>query len=157
MNGSTDVRSTSSTGSTPRSATGAKTDKQIPITSPVPDSAGKPRSSRGGAGGRIISGLDLIDCGAGGLMPNHVYLVNGAGGLGKSILGLQFLTRGREHQEPGILITAQKPEKVITQATAIGFTIEDAVRRNQLSILNPSGRYFDLVEIPADEIGRAHV
>lgn len=149
MNGSTDVRSMSSSGSTPRSATGAKTDKQIPITSSVPDSAGKPRSTRG-AGDRIISGIDLIDFGAGGLMPNHVYLVKGGGGLGKSILGLQFLTRGLEHQEPGILITDQKPEKVITQATAIGFTIEDAVRRNQLSILNPSGRYFDLVESPAD-------
>jgi KaiC/GvpD/RAD55 family RecA-like ATPase/DNA-binding response OmpR family regulator len=149
MNGSTDVRSTSSTGSTPRSAAGAKTDKQIPITSPVPDSAGAPRSHRG-TGDRIISGIDLIDFGAGGLMPNHVYLVKGAGGLGKSILGLQFLTRGLEHQEPGILITDQKPEKVITQATSIGFNIEDAVRRNQLSILNPSGRYFDLVESPAD-------
>jgi KaiC/GvpD/RAD55 family RecA-like ATPase/DNA-binding response OmpR family regulator len=150
MNGSTDVRSTmSSSSKTPRGATGAKTDQQIPITSPVPDSAGNPRSSRG-ATDRIISGIDLIDFGAGGLMPNHVYLVKGAGGLGKSILGLQFLTRGLEHQEPGILITDQKPEKVITQATSIGFNIEDAVRRNQLSILNPSGRYFDLVESPAD-------
>ena len=148
MNGSTDMRSMSSSGNS-RSATGAKTDKQLPITTPVPDSAGKPRSSRGAAD-RIISGIDLIDFGAGGLMPNHVYLVKGGGGLGKSILGLQFLTRGLEHQEPGILITDQKPEKVLTQATSIGFNIEDAVRRNQLSILNPSGRYFDLVESPAD-------
>ena len=138
----------SSSGTTPRVSTGGKTDKQIPVTSSVRDSAGKPRSR--GAGDRIISGIDLIDFGAGGLMPNHVYLVKGGGGLGKSILGLQFLTRGLEHQEPGILITDQKPEKVITQATSIGFTIEDAVRRNQLSILNPSGRYFDLVESPAD-------
>lgn len=139
----------SSSGSSSGSTTGGKTDKQIPITSPVRDSAGKPRTTRG-AGDRIISGIDLIDFGAGGLMPNHVYLVKGRGGLGKSILGMQFLTRGLEHQEPGILITDQKPEKVITQATSIGFTVEDAVRRNQLSILNPSGRYFDLVESPAD-------
>lgn len=148
MNGSTDVRSASS-GSTTRSASGAKTDTPLPIGRAVHDSAGATRTPRGG-GDRIISGIDLIDYGAGGLMPNHVYLVKGGSGVGKSILGLQFLTRGLEHQEPGILITDQKPEKVITQATAIGFKIEDAVRRNQLSILNPSGRYFDLVESPAD-------
>lgn len=148
MNGSTDMRSTSSS-TPPRSAAG-KTDTPLPIGRPVPDSIGATaRNSRGG-GDRIISGIDLVDYGAGGLMPNHVYLVKGGGGLGKSILGLQFLTRGLEHQEPGILITDQKPEKVLTQATAIGFKIEDAVRRNQLSILNPSGRYFDLVESPAD-------
>src|SRR5690349_6158532 len=43
---------------------------------------------------RIISGIDLIDFGAGGLLPNHLYVVRGAGGLGKTILGLQFLARG---------------------------------------------------------------
>ncbi|HYR28537.1 MAG TPA: ATPase domain-containing protein [Thermoanaerobaculia bacterium] len=142
------MRSASS-GSTPRSAGGGKTDTPLPIGKPVADSAGATRTTPRG-GDRIISGIDLVDYGAGGLMPNHVYLIKGGGGVGKSILGLQFLTRGLEHQEPGILITDQKPENVITQATAIGFKIEDAVRRNQLSILNPSGRYFDLVESPAD-------
>ncbi|HEX2121506.1 MAG TPA: ATPase domain-containing protein [Thermoanaerobaculia bacterium] len=102
------------------------------------------------AGDRMISGIDLIDYGAGGLMPDHVYVVKGAGGIGKTIFGLQFLARGLEHQEPGILITDQKPEKVIAQAAAVGFPLEDAIRRQQLSILNPSGRYFDLVESPAD-------
>jgi KaiC/GvpD/RAD55 family RecA-like ATPase/DNA-binding response OmpR family regulator len=149
MNGSTEVRSASKSSTPSRAATAGKTDTPIPMGQSVRDSAGTTRNQRGG-GERIISGIDLLDYGAGGLMPNHVYLVKGGGGVGKSILGLQFLTRGLEHQEPGILITDQKPEKVIAQATAIGFKIEDAVRRNQLSILNPSGRYFDLVESPAD-------
>lgn len=99
---------------------------------------------------RIISGIDLIDFGVGGLLPSHVYLVKGAGGLGKTILGLQFLARGLEHHEPGLLITNQKPENVLAQAKAIGFPLEDAVKRNQLAILNPSNRYFELVESPAD-------
>jgi len=98
----------------------------------------------------MISGIDLIDYGAGGLLPNKVYVVKGGIGVGKSIVGLQFLTRGLEHQEPGILITDQKPENVVAQATSIGFQVEEAVKRNQLSILNPSNRYFDLVESPAD-------
>ena len=99
---------------------------------------------------RMISGIDLIDFGAGGLLPNHVYLVKGSTGLGKSILGLQFLARGLEHQEPGVLITDQKPEKVLAQAKAVGFPIDEAVKRGQLAILNPSNRYFELVESPAD-------
>lgn len=99
---------------------------------------------------RMISGIDLIDFGAGGLLPSHVYLVKGATGLGKTIVGLQFLARGLEHQEPGILITDQKPESVLAQAKAVGFPIEEAVKRGQLAILNPSNRYFELVESPAD-------
>jgi KaiC/GvpD/RAD55 family RecA-like ATPase/CheY-like chemotaxis protein len=116
---------------------------QVPITA-----EGTKRPALGGD--RLISGIDLIDFGAGGLMPNHVYVVKGAGGVGKSILGLQFLARGLELQETAVLITDQKPHNVIAQATSVGFPIEDAVRRSQLQILNPSRRYFDLVESPAD-------
>ena len=47
----------------------------------------------------------------------------GGAGVGKSILGLQYLTRGLELQEPAVLITDQKPANVIAQAHAIGFTI----------------------------------
>jgi KaiC/GvpD/RAD55 family RecA-like ATPase/DNA-binding response OmpR family regulator len=146
MNGSTEVRPTSSSAATP-AVTSARTDTPLPIIPAVPETAATATLP---VGDRIISGIDLIDYGAGGLMPNHVYLVKGAGGLGKSLLGLQFLTRGLEHEEPGVLITDQKPEKVIAQAKAIGFGIDEAVKRNQLSILNPSSRYFDLVESPAD-------
>jgi KaiC/GvpD/RAD55 family RecA-like ATPase/CheY-like chemotaxis protein len=99
---------------------------------------------------RMISGIDLIDFGVGGLLPQKVYVVKGGIGMGKSIVGLQFLTRGLEHNEPGILITDQKPENVIAQASSIGFGIEEAVKRGQLTILSPSHRYFELVESPAD-------
>ena len=145
MNGSTEVRPTKSSPVSP--AANTKTDTPLPIVPAVPETAATATLP---VADRIISGIDLIDYGAGGLMPNHVYLVKGAGGLGKSSLGLQFLTRGLEHEEPGILITDQKPEKVIAQAKAIGFGIDEAITRNQLSILNPSSRYFDLVESPAD-------
>ncbi|HEX9984773.1 MAG TPA: ATPase domain-containing protein [Thermoanaerobaculia bacterium] len=149
MNGSTDVRSTNAAPSGAiRGTTTNRTDTPLPLDKPVSDTDRNtvPRSR----GDRMISGIDLIDFGVGGLMPNHVYVVKGGSGLGKSIVGMQFLTRGLEHQEPGILITDQKPENVIAQAKAIGFPIEEAIRRNQLSILNPSGRYFELVESPAD-------
>src|ERR1043166_1064999 len=99
---------------------------------------------------RIISGFDLLDYGAGGLMPHKVYVIKGGAGVGKSILGIQYLVRGLELQEPGVLITDQKPENVLAQARALGFPIEESVKRGQLAILNPSQRYFELVESPAD-------
>ena len=143
---SPEMRSTTTEPATPL-ASSPKTDMPLPIVPAVPETAGTATLP---VADRIISGIDLIDFGAGGLMPGHVYLIKGAGGLGKSIAGLQFLTRGLEHEEPGILITDQKPEKVIAQAKAIGFPIDEALQRQQLSILNPSSRYFDLVESPAD-------
>lgn len=98
----------------------------------------------------MISGIDLIDYSAGGLYPEKVYVVKGGIGIGKTVVGLQFLSRGLELHEPGILITDQKPKDVLVQAKSIGFPLEDAVKRGQLTILNPSTRYFELVESPAD-------
>ena len=129
--------------------TSAKKDIPLPLETPVVEGSTTVHRDNGQSD-RLISGLDLIDFGVGGLMPGKVYLIKGGIGVGKSIAGLQFLTRGLEHQEPGILITDQKPENVIAQARSIGFPIEEAIKRNQLSILNPSQRYFELVESPAD-------
>jgi KaiC/GvpD/RAD55 family RecA-like ATPase/GGDEF domain-containing protein len=99
---------------------------------------------------RIISGIDLIDYGVGGLYPDHVYVVKGGVGTGKSILGLQFLIRGLDLGEPGILITDQRPENIIAQARSLDLPVEEAIKRGQLVILNTSQRYFELVESPAD-------
>ncbi|MBV8543638.1 MAG: hypothetical protein JO093_06485 [Acidobacteria bacterium] len=150
MNGS-DLRSNSTTTNNPSRST--KTDTPLPLDRPAQEVSGTtPREHAGGnsRGERIISGIDLLDYGAGGLMPHKVYMVKGGSGVGKSLLGLQYLTRGLELQEPGVLITDQKPENVMAQAHSIGFAIDESVRRGQLSILNPSQHYFELVESPAD-------
>jgi len=150
MNGSTDVRSNHPT--SPASATpSGRNDVRLPLDRPVAEVGTQGATSQTHAStDRLISGIDLIDYSAGGLLPHKVYLVKGGVGVGKTILGLHFLTRGLEHQEPGILITDQKPENIIAQAHSIGFPIEESIKRNQLSILNPSSRYFELVESPAD-------
>ena len=110
----------------------------------------KPPSEERMSGPRIISGLDLIDFGAGGLYPDKTYLIQGSAGTGKSIIGIQFLARGLELGDTGVLITNRKPEDLLTQAATLGFPLDDAVSRGQLKILNPSNRYFELVESPAD-------
>ena len=127
-------------------------DVETPLPTPLSESAGDDAIVRPTTRppDRLISGIDLIDFGAGGLLRDKIYVAKGGMGVGKSILGLQFLTRGLEQQEPGVLITDQKPENVLAQARSIGFPIDEAVKRNQLAILNPSSRYFDLVESPAD-------
>jgi KaiC/GvpD/RAD55 family RecA-like ATPase/DNA-binding response OmpR family regulator len=99
---------------------------------------------------RIISGIDLIDFGAGGLYPGKFYLVRGAAGIGKTLVALQFIGRGLQLEEPAIMITSQKPEDVILQARSLGFELSEPARRGQLMILNPSSKYFDLIETPAD-------
>src|SRR5205085_4897563 len=147
MNGS-DLRSQDSSSTSQRSSKSQKTDTPLPLATPVAEVGGA--AQRGNTADRMISGIDLLDYGAGGLMPHKVYVVKGGAGVGKSILGLQYLTRGLELQEPGVLITDQKPENVLAQAHSIGFAIEESVRRGQLAILNPSQRYFELVESPAD-------
>ena len=147
MNGSSEVRSNSASSSP---ATPKKTDKPLPLDTPVQEVAGAEDAPQQAGAERIISGIDLLDYGAGGLMPHKVYVIKGAAGVGKSILGLQYLVRGLELHEPGVLITDQKPDNVLAQARALGFTVDDAVKRGQLAILNPSQRYFELVESPAD-------
>lgn len=123
--------------------------------SPAPNPGSSSQGNQASAtserqGERIISGIDLIDYSVGGLFPEKVYVVKGGAGTGKTILGLQFLVRGLEHGEPGIFITDQKAEKLLAQARAIGFPVDEPVKRGQLTILNTSNRYFDLVESPAD-------
>src|SRR5438552_8861244 len=121
-------------------------DTPLPLPAPIEEIVpARPAPSE-----RLISGIDLLDYGAAGLLPHKIYLVRGGSGVGKTLLGLQYLTRGLELHEPGVLITDQKPHSVIAQAHSIGFAIDESVRRGQLSILNPSGHYFDLVESPAD-------
>src|SRR5919206_189426 len=145
MNGSSEVRSSHASPSTTTSSNPQKTDTPLPLD-PVQETARTKDEPRQAGADRMISGIDLLDYGAGGLMPHKVYVVKGGAGVGKSILGLQYLTRGLELQEPGVLITDQKPANVLAQAQALGFKIEDAVKREQLAILNPSQRYFELVE-----------
>ena len=71
----------------PANLTTAKTDIPLPIAPAIVESAETTPAAASAIGDRIISGIDLIDFSAGGLMPNHVYLVKGAGGLGDPRVG----------------------------------------------------------------------
>lgn len=95
-----------------------------------------------------IPGLD--DVLGGGLPTNHLYLVEGTPGAGKTTLGLQFLRRGVEVGEKGLYITlSETTEELHTVAASHGWTLdgieifqlmteEGLSLESQQSILHPS-------------------
>ena len=58
-----------------------------------------------------VAGLDEIL--GGGLLPGRAYMVRGGPGVGKTTLGLHFLTAGAAKGEKGLFITLAEPEAQI--------------------------------------------
>lgn len=81
---------------------------------PIPD---QERASTG------IAGLD--DILGGGLPANHLYLIAGSPGAGKTTLGLQFLRRGVENGEAGLYITlSETAAELRTVAASHGWSLQ---------------------------------
>ena len=93
----------------------SQTDLRHPLPEPtIPD---QERASTG------IPGLDHIL--GGGLPANHVYLVEGTPGAGKTTLGLQFLRRGVENGEQGLYITlSETAAELKTVAASHGWSLQ---------------------------------
>jgi circadian clock protein KaiC len=70
-----------------------------------------------------IAGLD--DVLGGGLPANHLYLVEGTPGAGKTTLGLQFLRQGVQDGEKGLYITlSETSSELVTVAQSHGWSLE---------------------------------
>jgi circadian clock protein KaiC len=70
-----------------------------------------------------IAGLD--DILGGGLPANHLYLVEGTPGAGKTTLGLQFLRKGVESGEQGLYITLSETSgELMTGAASHGWSLD---------------------------------
>ncbi len=70
-----------------------------------------------------IPGLDHIL--GGGLPVNHLYLVEGTPGAGKTTLGLQFLRRGVENGEAGLYTTlSEAAAELKTVAASHGWSLD---------------------------------
>jgi circadian clock protein KaiC len=82
-----------------------------------------------------IAGLDYIL--RGGIPKDNVVLVEGAAGTGKTMLGLEFVYRGiTNYNEPGIIVTFEvAPKKLIRDAAAFGWNLEELQQQNKLKII----------------------
>lgn len=70
-----------------------------------------------------IEGLDLIL--GGGLPRNHIYLVDGDPGTGKTTMALQYLMEGVRLGEPGLYVTlSESREELADVAASHGWTLE---------------------------------
>jgi len=90
-----------------------------------------------------IYGLDQIFLG--GILKGNVILVEGAAGVGKTLLGVEFIYRGiTEHDEPGIIVVFEtSPRKLIRDATGFGWNLDELQQRNKLKIIFTSPKVLD--------------
>src|ERR1700722_12672207 len=70
-----------------------------------------------------VPGLDYIL--SGGLPANHLYLIEGDPGTGKTTLGLQFLLEGFKSGEKGLYVTlSETKSELLTVAASHGWSID---------------------------------
>lgn len=111
---------------------------KAPSDSPAAQAPALPKSPTG------IAGLDQVT--EGGLPAGRPTLVCGGPGCGKTLLGMEFLTRGvREYGETGAVISFEEtPAELATNVASLGFDIDKLVAENKLA--------FDHVRIDRAEI-----
>ena len=85
-----------------------------------PKTSSPPRVERARTG---VAGLDEIL--GGGLPKDHLYLIDGEPGTGKTTLGLQFLIEGAKNGERGLYVTLSESRRELQAvAEAHGWTLE---------------------------------
>ncbi len=98
-----------------------------------------------------ISGLDEML--QGGLPENHIVVVMGSFGTGKTTLGLQFIVEGLRQGEPCIFISLEEDkESVLRNAMAFGWDLTPALDAKKLGVykLEPSDAKTTVTRIKSD-------
>src|SRR5271167_160450 len=90
-----------------------------------------------------IYGLDQIFLG--GILKGNLILVEGGAGVGKTLLGLEFIYRGiTEHDEPGIIVVFEtSPKKLIRDGMGFGWNLDEIQQQNKLKIIFTSPKVLD--------------
>ncbi|EMA41019.1 ATPase domain-containing protein [Halobiforma nitratireducens] len=89
---------------------------------------------------RIGSGIDGLDeVLRGGLVNSRLYLVCGAPGTGKTLLGMHFLEAGLERGETVLFVHGEESrEEIVTNGSRLGIDVEDAAFLD----LGPESEFF---------------
>ncbi len=81
----------------------------------------------------------------GGFEPGASWLIDGAPGGGKTLLGIHFLAEGLARDEPGLYITAAEPPAKIMQFLAAHWpALESAVTQKRLAVLDPAPFFTEM-------------
>jgi KaiC/GvpD/RAD55 family RecA-like ATPase len=88
-----------------------------------------------------ITGLDgLME---GGLLPNHVYMISGAPGSGRTTFGIQFLVRGAADGEKGLYVAfTQSPTSIIKNISRFDLKLVDFVRAKRIYFMAAGQELF---------------
>lgn len=112
-------------------------------------------------GERLSTGVDGLDeVLHGGLIPERGYLVTGAPGTGKSILGLHWLSAGAAAGERALYVNLEESEADIrANAAALGFDLEgvsflDLAPGAESFLTDDSYEVFPTEEVEGDELRR---
>src|SRR5512136_1756955 len=92
--------------------------------------------------GRLKTGIGGLDeMLQGGLPENHIVLVMGSFGTGKTTFGLQFLLEGLRNAEPCIFISLEEDkESILKNASSFGWDLSEVLDKKKLGLfkLEPS-------------------
>ena len=81
-----------------------------------------------------ITGLD--DLMEGGIPKNHVVLVSGQAGAGKTLFGLQYLVYGARNNERGLFVSVeQNKNDIFTQTSNFNWDLETLEKENKIKIM----------------------
>jgi len=98
-----------------------------------------------------ISGLDEML--QGGLPENHIVVVMGSFGTGKTTLGLQFLVEGLRQSEPCIFISLEEDkDSILKNAASFGWDLSPAIEAKKLGLfkLEPSDAKTTITRIKSE-------
>ncbi|HXI59719.1 MAG TPA: ATPase domain-containing protein [Polyangia bacterium] len=88
-----------------------------------------------------IPGLDQLM--GGGLLKRSVTLVSGSAGVGKTIMGLQFLLEGAKKRQPGLYVTLEEgPQQLFASAEALGLPLQATVEAGLIQVLYVSREHL---------------
>lgn len=100
----------------------------------------------------IPTGVDFIDSGADGFFQSKPYLVFGASGTGKSIMGLQYVTAGLEHGEGALYVCRERAKDLIQQGERLGFPLTRYADDEALILLEYDDGFRDVVTRNGPEV-----
>ncbi|HEX7391886.1 MAG TPA: KaiC domain-containing protein [Thermoplasmata archaeon] len=104
--------------------------------------------------GRVKTGVDGLDeMLQGGLPENHIVVVMGSFGTGKTTLGLQFIVEGLKKDEPCIFISLEEDkDSILKNAAAFGWDLSSAIDKKKLGLfkLEPSDAKTTITRIKSE-------